>query len=183
MRIVLIVVAFVSALALGVVLWLRPLAEGPPVMVLEHEIEIEGTLEQVWNVFMDADRLGEWNPYLLEVTGEVRVGGEIEILIVQDNWDEPMRLAETVMALDPPNGFHWRGSMPPTGLFVTDHSFRLEALAPERVRFVHREEFRGWLAGLLDADEEGKAATLRAFRGMDEALAARVAAEREGSSK
>jgi len=148
------------------------MVDGPPHFTIEHEIEFAGTPSEVWGVFVDAERYAEWNPYLLELTGALRVGEELEIAIIQDNWDEPMRLTETVVAVNPPFLLHWRGRLPPTGLFRTDHSFRIEPVGEDRVRFIHREEFRGKLAEFLD--EESRGHTERAFREMDEALALRV---------
>lgn len=158
---------------LGLRLWLAPLIEGPPHFTIEHSIEFSATPEEAWAVLMDASAYAEWNPYLLELRGTVEVGNSIEISIVQENWDEPMRLTQTVIALDPPRYFHWRGQLPPAGLFQTDHSFRIEPITDDRIRFVQREEFRGKIAEFLD--EEARKFTERAFASMDEALARRVA--------
>lgn len=178
MRIAAIVLGVLCLLGGGLILWLRPMVEGPPVFTIEHELEFAGSPSEVWDVFMDAARYADWNPYLLELTGELRDGGEIEILIIQQNWDEPMRLTETVVDIDPPVSLHWRGSLAPAGFFQTDHSFRIESIGADRVRFTQREEFRGKLAEYFD--DEWKGHTQRAFRAMDEALARRVE-ERRGS--
>jgi len=158
---------------LGLRLWLAPLIEGPPHFTIEHSIEFSATPEEAWAVLMDASTYREWNPYLLELRGTTEEGDSIEISIVQENWDEPMQLTQTVIALDPPRYFHWRGRLPPAGLFQTDHSFRIEPIAGGRIRFVQREEFRGKIAEFLDA--ESRQFTERAFQNMDEALARRVA--------
>jgi hypothetical protein len=167
-------------LAIGVALWLRPMVAAPPVFTIEHTIEFPGTPAEVWSVFMDAEHYGEWNPYLLERTGEPVVGGEIQIAILQRNWDEPMRLAPRLTEVAPPVQLAWRGELWPPGLLRTDHSFHIAAVGPDRVRFVQREAFRGRLAELFD--EEAKGHTAAAFRAMDEALARRVDALRTANA-
>jgi len=161
---------------MGLILWLRPLAEGPPLFTIEHSIEFAGAPEEVWSVFMDGEHYPDWNPYLLTLEGEPEVGGEIGISILQANWDQPMNLTPLVTGVSPPRLLAWRGDLWPPGLLRTDHSFQIEALGDDRVRFIQREEFRGKLAEFFDDDAKGH--TEDAFRAMDEALAARVAALR-----
>lgn len=164
------------AVALVAVLGLRLLGEGPPDFVIEDQILIEASGDEVWAVLVDFAAYPEWNPYVLAVNGDAIPGGIIQIRITQENWPEPMELSETVIALEPGTLFHWHGSVLTPGLLETDHSFRIEAHDEGRVRFVHREEFRGAIAGLVEAD--ARVFTKRAFFGMDQALAARVAALR-----
>lgn len=158
------------------VFWLRSFVDRPATFVIEDEIVIEASADEVWAVFADFAAYPEWNPYALAITGDATPGGIIQIRIMQDNWSAPMELAETVIAVEPGRLFHWHGSVLTPGLVETDHSFHIEVHDEGSVRFVHREEFRGALAGLLEADAQ--VFTKRAFAAMDQALAARVAALR-----
>lgn len=180
MRIAALGIGALGLVVIGLGLWLRPVIDAPPVFTIEHTIEFPGTPAEVWRVFMDAERYGEWNPYLLERTGAPVVGGEIEIAIVQENWDEPMRLRPELTEVAPPRLLAWRGDLWPPGLLRTDHSFHITPVGPDSVRFVQRETFRGRLAELFG--EEEKAHTAEAFRAMDEALAQRVEALRTASA-
>lgn len=161
---------------LVLVLWVRPMSEGPPVFTIEDQIEIDASADEVWAVLTDFDRHAEWNPYLQSLTGDTAPGGTIEIRILQANWEAPMTLPETIVRREEGRLFHWHGTIGVRGLLETDHSFEIEPLSAGRVRFIHREEFRGLLAGQLDADSQEH--TRQAFRAMDVALAERVAALR-----
>lgn len=168
-----------AALALvGVVGLLRAHVGGPPVFTIEHSLEIPGEAAEVWDVAFGADRESGWNPYLLALRGPLEAGAQIQISILQRNWDQPMELTQVLVDVDPPHRLAWRGVPGPEGLIRTDHSFAIEPLGGGKVRFVHREEFRGVLARLFD--EPTKAHTEAAFRAMDEALAERVAARQAG---
>ena len=166
--------AGVAALLLAFALWVPSQASGPPVFVIEDRVEIDATPDAVWATFVDFEALPEWNPYLLSLVGDPTPGGEIEIVIVQDDWSRPMTLKETVVSREEGRFFHWHGSLFLRGLLETDHSFAIEPIGRGRSRFIHREEFRGVIARWLDP--ASREATLRAFRAMDAALARRAAA-------
>jgi len=161
-----------ALLAVALVFWVRAQAGGPPVFVIEDQIEIAAAPEEVWAVLADFESLAEWNPYLLSLTGDPTPGGEIEIVILQENWSAPMTLKEVIVSREEARLFHWHGSLFLSGLMETDHSFAIEPISSGRSRFIHREEFRGALARLLN--EEFRKPTLSAFRAMDAALAQRV---------
>ena len=169
----------VASLACGVfVAYLSALARSPePVFTIVHEQEIDASPEQVWGVLTDFAAYPDWNPYVLQLEGDLALGATLSLTILQRNWDEPLTLHPRLSRLDPPRAFGWQGSVGLPGLHETDHHFLLEALPGGRTRLLQREEFRGWLPGWM-ASESHRAPTRDAFAAMDAALAARLEAER-----
>ena len=47
----------------------------------EAHVHIDATPHEVWQVLVDLDRYPEWNRYATSAVGELRVGGEVEIMV------------------------------------------------------------------------------------------------------
>lgn len=168
--------ALLGLALLGFVLYLRTLADTPePVYLIEQDIEIAADQEVVWDVLSDVASYPEWNPYVLGIEGELTPGSTIALTISQDDWPEPLTVHPTMKVVDAPGELGWHGSVIVRGFLETDHYFQLTTIAPGRTRLHHAEEFRGWLAHRMN-EEERHAHTRRAFRAMNEALAARAEA-------
>ncbi|MDJ0788882.1 MAG: SRPBCC domain-containing protein [Myxococcota bacterium] len=146
----------------------------PPLFVIRHALEIEGSAEATWGVLSDLARYPEWNPYVLALEGELAPGSTLRVTISQENWPEPLVVEPTVVVAEPGRVLHWRGRLGDSGLLDTDHVFAIQPLDATRIRFDHFEEFRGRLAEKMD--EEMRGFTRRAFQAMNEALAERVRA-------
>ncbi len=146
----------------------------PPLFVIRHVLEIEGSAEATWAVLSDLARYPEWNPYVLALDGELVPGRILRVKITQANWPEPLVVEPTVMRAEPERVLHWRGCVGERGVLDTDHVFAIEPLSANRIRFDQYEEFRGRLAENMDGEMRGF--TQRAFEAMNEALAERVRA-------
>lgn len=167
-------VGVLAVVAVAGIVYLRVLAaETEPVFVIEHEIEIDAPPDEVWKALTDFDAYGEWNPYVQRLEGDLAPGGTFTLIIIQENWEQPLTLHPTMVTFDAPDALGWHGTAIVTGVLETDHFFRLEPIGADRTRLLHAEEFRGWLAYRID-DEEHHRHTRAAFRAMNEALAARV---------
>ncbi len=152
------------------------MTEDPPLFTIVHEVEIASPAEDVWAVLTDFASYGDWNPYVLSISGEATPGAVLDVTIAQDNWAAPLAIRPVVVRAEAPRVFHWSGRVGDGGVLDTDHSFHVETTAGNGVRFVQREEFRGSLAASLEAD--AREFTHAAFRAMNEALARRVEAGR-----
>jgi hypothetical protein len=149
-------------------------SDTPPLFTIAHELEIAARPEEVWAVLIDFDRYSEWNPYVLALSGALKVGGTLEVTIRQANWPEPLTVTPTLIRAETDTVLHWQGRVGDAGVLDTDHSFHIETLDSDRVHFLQQEEFRGSLAETLD--EQAQAFTRDAFQAMNEALAERVRA-------
>ena len=84
------------------------------------EITINASAEKVWNVLMNHDGYGEWNPFITEVTGEPVVGQTIAATICLPG-KKPMKFTPTVLKNDEAMEFRWLGSTFVKGLFDGEH--------------------------------------------------------------
>lgn len=134
---------------------------------LYTEIEIEASAEQVWNILTDFSRLPQWNPFMIQASGELKEGQQIEVRLQSPDMSA-MTIKPTLLKVEPLRELRWLGHMIFPGLFDGEHIFTLEAVGEKRVKFVQREEFGGMFAGLV-LRFVGKN-TQRGFEAMNQAL-------------
>jgi hypothetical protein len=138
---------------------------------IHTEIEINASAEKVWRVLTDFAAYPEWNPFVRRVNGEVSVGARPHVYI-QPPGGRGMSFRPTVLAADPGRELRWLGHLWLPGLFDGEHSFLIEPLGDRRVRFIHREVFRGVLIPLLSKMLDGN--IRRGYEEMNRALKIRV---------
>jgi hypothetical protein len=141
---------------------------------IRSAIEIRAPIDAVWRVLTDFDAYPAWNPHVVKVLGRPRVGGRITI------HSRPPRgrtvvMRPVILTWTPPRELRWRATFVSRRLFSGEHGFRLEATAPDRVRFVQDETFSGLLVPLYSRFR--LAATRRGFEQMNQALRERAEAE------
>lgn len=141
---------------------------------LYTEIVIDASPEQVWSLLTDFSHLPAWNPFMQHARGVVKQGEKIEVRL-QPADGPGMTIKPTLLRVEPQRELRWLGHLLVPGLFDGEHIFSIEALDANQVKLVHREEFRGVLAGLmlrLIGDN-----TQRGFEAMNQAL--KVEAEKQ----
>ena len=139
---------------------------------LSHEIEIDASTEEVWQVLAETGRYGEWNPFIPSLRGELREGAKLEVQIAPPG-GKTMTFRPTVLAAAPGRELRWLGRLLAPGLFDGEHRFLLEPLADRRTRLVQSERFSGILVGALGRTLDR---TRSGFEEMNKALKARVEA-------
>jgi hypothetical protein len=114
--------------------------------------EIEAPIEKVWQIMLDLQRYGEWNPFIVKVDadGPVRVGGRF-VLHVRWPGGGGVRSPEQVTRLDGPSAGRASWSYIADGFLRTIGAVRctrvqsLESVGA-KTRYSTREDFSGWLA-------------------------------------
>jgi hypothetical protein len=138
-------------------------------MQLRTEVEIDAPPEHVWATLVDFAAYGEWNPFLVSVTGEAAAGATLQVTASPPGGRE-MTFRAQVLVAEPSRELRWRGRLWADWLFTGEHFFQLRA-AGGRTRVVHGEDFGGLLVkplgGLLTR-------TARGFVYMNQALKKRV---------
>jgi hypothetical protein len=138
---------------------------------IHTEIEINAPAEKVWRVLTDFAAYPEWNPFVRRADGEVSVGARL-VVTIQPSGAKGMSFRPTVLVADPNRELRWYGQLWFPGLFEGEHSFSIEPLGDQRVRFVHRERFTGILVPLLTRMLDG--GTRHGFELMNQALKLRA---------
>lgn len=139
-------------------------------MQLRTEIEIDAKPDAVWAVLAATDRYAEWNPFITELSGTLAVDARLEIVVAPPESSE-MRFSPRVLVADPGRELRWRGVLGHPFLFSGEHFFQLVDTGKGTTRFVHGEDFKGFLLKFL----AGKLTnTARGFVLMNQALKRRV---------
>lgn len=130
-------------------------------------IEINASAERVWHILTDFPAFPQWNPFIRQISGELKVGGKLDVFL-QPSGQRGMRFHPVVLAVEPFRELRWLGrawGIPK--LFDGEHSFTIERLDTNCVRFIQQEVFSGILVLLLGSTLD---AAERGFEEMDEAL-------------
>lgn len=137
---------------------------------LRTEIEIQATPEKVWQILTSLDQYPEWNPFIHHALGKAKVGEKVDITFKSGS--KEMTLHCTVVKVEPNKALCWKYHVVLPILFSGEHSFIIEQVEGDKIRFIDREIFNGLLvsAQAKDIDTNSK----QGFEAMDRALKARA---------
>ena len=108
---------------------------------IETEISIAATPAAVWEVLADFPKYPEWNPFILEVDGEVRLGAAVRYRFEFPRGFRIWAVAH-ILTFDPGRELLWTSHALSDTIFRGDHHFRIEPVN-EGSRFYHGEHFTG----------------------------------------
>jgi hypothetical protein len=83
-----------------------------------------------------------------------------------------MTMRSTLLVAELDRELRWIGSLGVPGIFDGEHTFRIESISANRVRFVQEERFSGVLAPLIL--RVVRESTLQGFEAMNRALKSRA---------
>ena len=136
---------------------------------LRTEIEIDAPRNQVWQVLTSFEEYPSWNPFLVQILGELQLAQELEITVM--NKSKKTSFRSVLIKVQDQESFEWQGSAL-MGAFKGRHYFILEDLGNDQTRLIHGEHFSGLLSGLvlkfIGKDTEA------GFKHMNEALKERA---------
>ncbi|MBN1561834.1 SRPBCC domain-containing protein [candidate division KSB1 bacterium] len=112
------------------------------------EIEINASSDKVWAILTDFESYPQWNPFVREIKGNVQVGKRIQAVLQPPN-KKGLTFRPQIIKLVPRREFRWYGVLGFRGLFDGEHIFELHPSQAHKVRFVHREVFKGILVPLI----------------------------------
>ena len=115
---------------------------------LHTQVDIEATPETVWKVLTDLDHYSEWNPFIVEASGEVAVGKKLTNRM-QPPGGKAMTIKPAVTAVEPAETFEWLGHLGTRGVFDGRHRFELQATPSGGTRVMHSEQFDGVLVRIM----------------------------------
>ncbi len=114
---------------------------------IRTEIEIDAPAAKVWSILADFKRFREWNPFVISVEGEPKVGETLKIE-VQLPGSRKLDFTPLVLKAEPDRELRWVGDLP-LGAFRGEHFYVIEAISDSKVKFVHGEQFSGWMVRLI----------------------------------
>lgn len=134
------------------------------------EIEIDAKPEDVWKVLSDIEAFDEWNPFIVEGSGQAVEGSRLRLSMGTSDRRQ-MTIRPTVTVAEPNKTLEWLGHLGPAGIFDGRHRFDLEVKS-DRTAVTQSEEFGGILVPFLSKMLDGQ--TLAGFESMNAALKRRV---------
>ena len=137
---------------------------------LEASIEIHATPQRVWAILTDLPAYKQWNPFIVSSSGRVQVGATLTNRMHDASGDTTFTPA--VLVVRPGRELRWIGRVGPGGLFDGEHTFTIQPIRPDLVRFTQREDFTGVAVPFYESKLH--ADTLPQFRAMNAALAQRA---------
>ncbi|OUL32083.1 SRPBCC domain-containing protein [Nostoc sp. 106C] len=117
-------------------------------MKIYTEIEIQASDEQVWNLLTDFASFPRWNLFIRQINGSLIEGAQLTVYF-QPPGKNIMTFRPTVITVEPNRKLRWLGHFLIPGLLTGEHSFIIETLASDLVRFIQQESFHGLLVPLL----------------------------------
>lgn len=129
------------------------------------EITINAPIETVWTILSNLEAYPSWNPFIISLKGKLALGETVHAILVSNGKENHFK--PDITALEDGQKFEWLGKLP-LGMFSGNHYFRLEKIDTNTTKFVHGENFSGWLSGLILWLIQKE--TIRGFKAMNEAL-------------
>jgi hypothetical protein len=134
------------------------------------EIEIHAMPDKVWQVLTSLDKYPEWNPFIHHAIGKAKVGEKVNITF--KSGAKEMTLHCTVVKVEPNKELRWKYHVALPILFSGEHSFIIEQVEINKVRFIDCEIFNGLLVSSQAKDIDTN--SRQGFEAMDKALKARA---------
>lgn len=114
---------------------------------IKTEIVINASKQTVWAVLTDFAAYPAWNPFIVKIEGDLKLGGKLKNSLRSGN--QTMTFKPTITELLPGERFSWLGSLFVKGIFDGFHSFQIEELAENQVKLIHGEQFSGLLSSFI----------------------------------
>jgi hypothetical protein len=135
---------------------------------LSTEIIINAPINKVWKEFTDFTEYQKWNPFIKSLTGEIKTGNTIHV-VIQPKDGKPMNFKPTIMKLKDNDILQWEGQLFLPGIFTGKHTFQLIRIENNKTKFIQKEDFNGILVPFVDLNP-----TLEGFKSMNALLKERV---------
>lgn len=141
---------------------------------IRTEITIPASPDDVWRVLFDMEAYSSWNPLVTDVRGAPEPGGRIRIRLKVGTLPA-LWVPVIVETLRPGERLCWSFTLP-FRILRAEHCFSLSEEPDGSTRFLDTERFTGLLGGV--AGTLMNRLFLDDYRGMDQAIAERVASGR-----
>ena len=98
--------------------------------------------EEIWNILINFEKYEIWNPFMIKVAGEAKLGSKIMVKI-QTVGGKQRTYHPIITKLETNKELRWKGKSFLPGIFDGERIFIIEKSADNRVSFTHKEIFTG----------------------------------------
>lgn len=108
---------------------------------IKGSVMINVPAEKVWTVLSERAMYKEWNPFITQLSGELKEGNLLDVTVVLP--DRPdTKFKSKVMRVESGKEFLTKGAIK-KGLFTSEHSFLIETIEDNKCVFSQRIKFTG----------------------------------------
>ena len=116
-------------------------------VVSADPIDIEAPAERVWEILMDVEKYGDWNPFTPRVDTSFEIGSPVDLYV--NMGPVKIKQPELIQAVDPPRLLAWGMTMGAHFLLFTRREQRLVTTGSASCRYETGDAFSGLLTPLI----------------------------------
>ena len=109
---------------------------------IETKIMVDSTPEKIWSVLTNFKEYENWNPFMIKIIGDAKLGSKIEVQI-QTVKGKKRTYKPIITKLEINKELRWKGKSLLHGIFDGERIFIIEKSAHNKVSFLHKEIFKG----------------------------------------
>lgn len=109
---------------------------------IETQIKANSTPEKIWKILINFEEYELWNPFMIKVVGEAKLGSKIMVKI-QTVRGKQRTYYPTITRLEINKELRWKGKSFLPGIFDGERIFIIEKSTDNKVSFIHKEIFTG----------------------------------------
>jgi hypothetical protein len=117
-------------------------------MEIKTSITINTTPEKVWSILTDFENYGKWNPIIISIVGDIKVGNTLQVTIAPPN-TKAMKFKTMLLVVNPQKELRWIGKLLFKGLFDGEHFFNIFDNRDGTITFIQGEKFTGILVAFF----------------------------------
>jgi hypothetical protein len=141
---------------------------------INSEIEIFSTPEQVWRILTDFDKYPQWNPFINQISGELKKGSKLTVHVKPEG-SRGATFNPTVTKVEPNREMRWIGHFIIKGLMDGEHMFTINSIGNDRIKFINKEIFTGLLSPMVSLRLKN---AIHSFEAMNRSLKERAEKEK-----
>ena len=112
---------------------------------IDTSVTIAAPIDVVWATLNDLGSYGDWNPYIIDLSGTGEPGTTVTVTSRPGGGDD-MSYDVDVVSADSPRQLRWNGGFPDRSQWDTDHRWDLTETDHHTTVVRHHERFSGTLA-------------------------------------
>ena len=110
-------------------------------------VEIDAPVQRAWDILMDVERYGEWNPFTPRVATDFEIGSRVDLSAMIG--PVALKQVERIEVVDPPHRLVWTTTMGHRFLLFARREQLLETAGETRCRYRTTDAFSGLLTPLV----------------------------------
>lgn len=122
---------------------------------IKTKITVKSSPEIIWKTLTNFENYPNWNPFIKEIEGELKVSEQLKVKIQPENSSE-MTFKPTILDLKKDKLFIWKGKFILKGLFDGEHKFELIDNKNGTTTFKQSEIFSGILVRIFNLESTKK---------------------------